>query len=190
MTSERLIQVLSAMHPLSDAFKDALQQEMVRLILPKDHFLLEAPKVSGHACFIEKGFAVAYTFIRGKKQIDRFYGPGQVVISFKSFFEQVPSREFIRLTAQSDVLHLTHSAAIAISYRFIEANILYRMIMTQHFDQCTERLHDMLHLDAAERYQKLHNSFPGIEQAVPQEYIASYLGIAPQSLSRLKKKRR
>ncbi|HYG19636.1 MAG TPA: Crp/Fnr family transcriptional regulator [Ohtaekwangia sp.] len=190
MTSEQLIEVLSSMHPLSEAFKDALQKETARIILPKDYYLLEAPKISGHTYFIEKGFAVAYSFVRGEKQIDRFYGPGQIVVSPKSFFEQHPSREFIQLTTQSEVLYLTHSAAIAIAYRFIEANVIYRTIMNEHYEQCMDRLHDMQHLDAAQRYKKLHDNFPGIEQAVPQEYIASYLGIAPQSLSRLKKKDR
>lgn len=188
MNLERLFQVLSAMHPLSEDFKQALQKEIVHLSLPKDFFLLEAPKVSDHAYFIDQGFALSYTFIRGKKQIERFYASGHIVVSLKSFFEQVPSMEFIQLMEHSDVLHISHSSLLKIFDHFNEANVICRMVMNQYYEQCRERVNDMQHLNAPERYKKLHKSLPRIEQVVPQEYLASYLGIAPQSLSRLKKR--
>lgn len=188
MNLERLFQVLSSMQPLSEDFKVTLEKEIVRLSLPKDYFLLEAPKVSEHAYFIEEGFAVSYTFIRGKKQIERFFASGQVIISPKSFFEQAPSDEFIQLMEQSEVLHIRQTSVIQLLQVFPEANAIYRIIMNQYLEQFRERMHDMQHLNALERFEKLHKSFPRIEQVVPQEYLASYLGIVPQSLSRLKNK--
>jgi CRP-like cAMP-binding protein len=189
MNLERLFEVLSAMQPLSDSFKVALEKEMVHLSLPKDYFLLEAPKVSEHAYFIAEGFAMSYTFIKGKKQIERFFASGQIIVSPKSFFEQTATDEFIQLMEQSDVLHIHYSAVLQLLQNFPEANAIYRMVMNQYLEQFRERVHDMQHLSALERFKKLRKHFPGIEQVVPQEYLASYLGIAPQSLSRLKRTR-
>jgi hypothetical protein len=62
--------------------------------------------------------------------------------------------------------------------------------MNQYYENSRERTHDMQHLNARERYQKLLANFPQIEQIIAQEFIASYLGIAPQSLSRLKRQMR
>jgi CRP-like cAMP-binding protein len=188
MNLEKLFEVLSGMHPLSESFKVALEKEMVRLSLPKDYFLLEAPKVSDHAYFIEEGFALSYTFVRGKKQIEQFFPSGQIVVSPKSFFEKQPSDEFIQLMEQSEVLHIHYTSVIELIRTFPEADTIYRMVMNQYLTQFRERMHDMQHLNALERFRKLRRNFHRIEQVVPQEYLASYLGIAPQSLSRLKKK--
>lgn len=188
MNLERLFQVLSAMHPLSEEFKEALQNELVHLSLPKDYLLLQAPKISEHAFFIEQGFALSYTYHGGKKQVERFFQAGQIVCSVKSFFEQVPSQEFIQLMEQSEVLHISHPSVLRMLDQFDEANVIYRKVMNQYYEQCNDHVHDLQHLSARERYEKLHQSIPRIEQVLPQEYLASYLGIAPQSLSRLKKK--
>lgn len=188
MNLERLFEVLSRMQPLSESFKVALEKEMVRLSLPKDYFLLEAPKVSDHAYFIEEGFALSYTFVRGKKQIEQFFSSGQIVVSPRSFFERLPSDEFIQLMEQSEVLHIRHDSAVQLLQSFPEANAIYRIVMNQYLGQFKIRMHDMQHLNALERFRKLRENFPRIEQVIPQEYLASYLGIAPQSLSRLKKK--
>jgi CRP-like cAMP-binding protein len=187
MNLEKLFQALSAMHPLSDSFKVDLEKEMVRLSLPKDYFLLEAPKISEHAYFIEEGFALSYTFVRGKKQIEQFFASGQIVVSPKSFFDRQPSDEFIQLMEQSEVLHIHYNSAIELIRKFPEAHAIYRTVMNQYLTQLRERVHDMQHLTAQERYEKLHKAFPKLEQTLSQEYLASYLGIAPQSLSRLKR---
>lgn len=187
MNLEKLYRALSAMHPLSDSFKVDLEKEMVRLSLPKDYFLLEAPRVSEHAYFIEEGFALSYTFVGGKKQIEHFFSAGQIVVSPRSFFERVPSEEFIQLMEQSNVLHIHRRAVYQLLQVHPEADAIYRIVMNQYLEQFRERMHDMQHLNALQRFKKLRKTYPRIEQTVPQEYLASYLGIAPQSLSRLKK---
>jgi CRP-like cAMP-binding protein len=187
MNLEKLYQALSAMHPLSESFKVDLAKEMVRLSLPKDYFLLEAPNVSEHAYFIEEGFALSYTFVRGKKQIEHFFSGGQIIVSPKSFFERAPAQEFIQLMEQSEVLYIHRQAVYQLLHVHPEADAIYRIVMNQYLEQFRERMHDMQHLNALQRFKKLRRSYPRIEQTVPQEYLASYLGIAPQSLSRLKK---
>lgn len=189
MNPDRLFQVLDAMHPLSQGLKDVLRSELTSLSLPKDYFLLEAPKIAEYAFFLESGFAISYTFARGRRQIEKFFGAGQIVISPTSLFERTPSHEFIQLMESGDVLHISYDALMRILNTFPDANIIYRLVMNQYYEQLRERFHDLLTLKAPARYDKLHNEFPRIEQLVPQEYLASYLGITPQSLSRIKKKR-
>jgi len=187
---ERLFALLSGIHPLSDEFKAAIEEELTLLSLPKNHMLLEAPRIAEHAFFLDSGFAMSYIYMKGQKQIENFWASGQIVISAKSFFEQVPCREFIKLMVQSEVLCVSYHGVLRLFKAFPEAHFIYATIMNQYYENSRERTHDMQHLNARDRYQKLLTHFPQIEQIIAQEYIASYLGIAPQSLSRLKRQMR
>lgn len=64
------------------------------------------------------------------------------------------------------------------------------MIMNRHYAKCRARISDIQRLSALARLEILLNIYPDIEQIIPQESIASYLNITPQSLSRLKKRKR
>lgn len=187
MNLSRLFEVLSALHPLSDSFKRALENETTTLSLPKNYLLLEAPAVAPYAYFLNNGFAMSYTFVKGEKKVTGFWEPSQIVVSLKSFFEQTPSTEFIQLMVQSDVLFISRPSLLMLLDTFPEGNYLSRKIMHIYYEHCKSRLYDIQWLTATERYLKLHHNFPGIEQVISQEDIASYLGIAPQSLSRIKK---
>jgi len=188
MNLEKLFQLLSVMHPLSDPFKQALEKHLTYLSLPKGHFLLEAPKVSEYAYFLERGFAMSYTFVNGKKRIGHFWKEGQVILSSRSFFERTTSHEFIQLMQQSDVFCISYESVLKLFAEHVEANFLYRTIMTQYYELVREQLHDLQLLNGVQRYTKLIQTFPRIEQIIPSEYVASYLGMVPQSLSRVKRK--
>jgi CRP-like cAMP-binding protein len=187
MHSERLFRVLSAIHPLSENFRVALEEEIVRLSLPPRHSLLEAGAIADRAYFLETGYAMSYALLEGERQVEHFWSPGQFVIPVTSFFEQVPSTEFIKLLEQSDVLVIGHTCVLKLFDLFAEANHIQRVIMSRYYEHSRERIRNLQHLNGAMRYKKLRVAFPRIEQLVSQEDIASYLGIAPQSLSRIKK---
>lgn len=189
MSFDKLFQVLSAIHPVSPKYKSAVEKEITPLSLPRNHVLLEAPKISDHVYFLDSGFAMSFTYIDGIKCIDHFWRAGQIVMSARSFFERTPSVEFIQLMEKSEVLCLSHASVMRLFEEFPEANFIYRVVMNQYYEQCKEKFRDMHHLTAEQRHQKLLHQFPGVEQIIPQEYIASYLGITPQSLSRIKRKR-
>lgn len=189
MPLDHLIRVLSAIHPVSHEFRAALEKDVVLLSFPKDHKLLEAPQISNQAYFLHRGFALTYSYERGRKQVEHFWGSGQIVVSMRSFFEQVPAAEFIQLAVPSEVFCISHQCVMGLLERFPEANHLCRVILSRYYEDSRARVHDLQIMPTAKRFQKLLQDFPEIEQHVPQEWIASYLGIAPQSLSRLKRTR-
>lgn len=190
MKTQQLFDLLSAIHPLSDELKSSMRRELTSLSLPKGYLLLEAPRVADMAYFLVEGFAMSYTYIKGKRQVECFWGQGQIVVSTKSFFEQTPSKEFIILTVQSDVLCMSYDSVTRLFSDFPETSYISRVIVNQYFESCRERLHDHQYASTEERFDKLVATFPTIEQVVTQEHIASYLGITPQSMSRLKRRKR
>ncbi len=187
---QRRSSVLSSIQYVSDDLRKALGEALTPLSLPRNYMLLDATKVAECAYFLTQGFAIAYTFVKGRKHVEWFWGPGQILMSARSFFEQRPSQEFIQLRADSDLYCITHAEVQQLFDKYPEAHSVYRVIMNHYYELSRERTRDMQNLTALERYEKLIRTLPGIEQYVSQGEIASYLGIEPQSFSRMKRRNR
>lgn len=186
MQTERLFRVLSQTRPLSMECKEALQRELKFVIYPRGHYLVQAHTAAHHAYFLERGFAVSFRYQGNKRVVMDIWEPGQIILSPKSFFEQLPTEEIIQLTTDGELLSISYASAIRLIDHFPVANFLARDITADYYARSEQRILDLHTLDAWERYRKLLNACPGIEMNVAQELIASYLNITPQSLSRLK----
>jgi len=173
METEKLFSVLSALHPISFDFRFAVERVLTPLSLPPYHMLQEATRVTECAYFLDEGFAMTYTFTKGEKQVERFWHAGQIMLSPRSFFEQIPSPEFIQLRTRSELLCITHNNLLHLSQRFPEARFIYGVMMSQYHEYSRERMRDLYYLSAVDRYEKLIRHFPDVEQHVAQKYIAS-----------------
>jgi CRP-like cAMP-binding protein len=187
LNHDRLLQVLTAAHPLTEAFEDALVQELVPLSLPAHYILLEAPRTASHLYFLNKGFAMGYRYREGRKEVEEFWVPGQFIVSVRSFFEQRGAEEFIQVITPSELWCIGYERFIELLHAFPEGNSLQRILMSECYEHYRERLRETVRLSGGDRYRKLVQEYPAIEQLVSQEQIASYLGITPQSLSRIKR---
>lgn len=190
MIAEGLLHLLSSVRPLSSAFKEALENEMIDLSLPKGHYLLEEKSICNHLFYLHSGFAVSFSYTETAKQIEWLWKPGEVVFSAISFFRQVPSDEFIQLIDDSQVSRISHTSLIGLGRDFPEALGACFSLFAGWAEQAEGRLHDLQHLGAPTRFEKMVGTYPRVEQLLSQENIASYLNIAPQSLSRLKRRQR
>ncbi len=186
MRSEALVRLLESVHPLSQPFKVALEENLQFVTCPKNHFLVQMSSQANPAYFLESGFAVAYSLFEGKRVVTAFFQPGEMVLSPGSCFAPSGSDEVIQLTMVSDVLSISNASVTRLSDEFPEANLLARAITAQFHSRSIERLVDLHTLNAWERYQKLLKTYPHIELNASQDLIASYLNITPQSLSRLR----
>jgi CRP/FNR family transcriptional regulator, anaerobic regulatory protein len=187
---EGMYKVLSDFIPLSEDFKKDLEQGLIPLSLPKNHFLLGPPKTAEHIFFLVKGFVMGYSFDDGQKRVDSFWGPGDIILSQAGCFEKISHGEFIQLMETSEVLCLPHKALAGLFETHKEARALYRIVLGGYYINSRERFVDLQRLTLRQRHEKLLARYPHIEQKLPQEHIASYLSITPQSLSRLKRQQR
>lgn len=188
MDTQQFFEMLETFHPLSDGFKQFLSDQLISLSLPAQHVLLDIPKVASHVYFLQEGFAMSYTLDATGKTTENFWQPGQLVGAFESFFEQKASLEVIQLVQSSKLLGLGYETIVQSFARFPEAQELYRKILNRHYTQLQGRLRNMKTLSPAAQYIRLLQIFPGLELIVSQRAIATYLGIAPQSLARIKRR--
>lgn len=187
MDFSALLSFLSSIHPLSEKFIKSLEKELAPIWLPRNHVLIQAPQVAEFVYFINSGFAMAYSYQNKKKIVEGFWRKGQVMTAAGSFYEQTPSVETIQLMQDSELFCLSHASLHRLFRKHTESHYLYHKILNRHFAQCRARIRDIQRLSAMERLEILGKLYPDIEQIVSQESIASYLGITPQSLSRLKR---
>lgn len=190
METDRLFELLARIQPLTANFKKALAKELRFVTYPKGHYLLQSLSIATHAYYLEKGFAVAYHYYDNKKIVTSFWQSGEIIVSPKSFFEQSRSNENIQLTIDSELHSISYQSVTKLFETLHITNILSQLILSRCHAKSEGRNIDLYNLDAWKRYLKLLKQYPGIEQHVSQDFIASYLHVTPQSLSRLKQKRR
>ena len=155
--------------------------------LKKGDHILEAGRICRQIAFIEKGLVVYYNLNEGKEIICDFAKEEDWITQYESFINQSPSPLSIRAIEPS-VLQVISFEKLRQLYAEIPAfELLTRKIIEGYFISSMKRNNNLQALKAEERYSRFAKENPDLIQRVPQYYIASYLGIAPQSLSRIRK---
>jgi len=188
MNTERLFRLLAAVCAPGAPFRTALQQSLTSLDLPGGHVLQETGASVARAYFLNDGLAMAYTRDAPGKKVSWLWQAGEFVVAQGGFLTGTPAEETIELCRASSLLCLDHGAFHRLLADFPEARDTCCYLLGQCHRRAREHAHDLLWLAAGERLEKLRRHIPGLEQHVAQEHIASYLGIAPQSLSRIKRR--
>ncbi len=112
-----------------------------------------------------------------------------IIISVNSFFNRTPGYEWIQTIEESTVHYIHHDELQKIYKEFIEFNIVGRILTETYYTLSEERLYAMRSHTAQERLLFLVDKHPEIIKRAPVSYIASYLGVSLETLSRLRGKK-
>jgi CRP-like cAMP-binding protein len=187
MNAESLIQMLNFISPLSAALDRRFRELIKEEVYPKRTLLLKEGEISRKIYFINKGFARAYYVTRhGRECTPWFMGQGELMISVYSFYTQKPAAENIELLEDSELLSMTWNQLQSIYAEFPEYNYTGRLVTEKYYMLAEERTILLRTLSARERYEKLLEIHPGITQKASLGQVASYLGISPETLSRVR----
>lgn len=190
MNIQSLLARLRLIHPVSEDFIHALDSYVTFVTLPRNHLLIEMPRVADHLFFMVEGFAHSFVYHEEEKHVENFWHAGQFIYDSRSFFEGVPSREFVQVSTASQLICLSREHAQNLFTKFPESEVLVRLLLCHQEDGLRTRVRMFRRCNLEERFHALLIEHPFIEQQVSQDVIASYLGVAPQSLARLKRRRR
>lgn len=187
MNAELLLQTLNFISPLSAALDKRFRETLVQENLPKRHHLLREGQIANKIYFINHGFARAYHLTRqGRECTSWFMGQGDLMISVYSFYTQRPAAENIELLEDSELLSMKWNQLQAIYAEFPEYNFTGRLVTEKYYMLSEERTILLRTSTARERYEKLLEMHPGITQRASLGQLASYLGITPETLSRVR----
>ena len=185
----KLLMLLNSIYPLSQGIIDHLDQTVKTKTLCKKQYLLKAGHVSRQICFIEKGLLRCFYDQAEMEVSSWFMKEGDVIISVESFFKQKPSYESIQALDETVVHFIEYNELQFIYKNFLEFNYVARVLTENYYTLSEQRLYSLRMQRSQERYEHLLQNFPELILRVPSKYIASYLGISEETLSRIKAKK-
>ncbi|OBW42658.1 MULTISPECIES: Crp/Fnr family transcriptional regulator [Chryseobacterium] len=164
----------------------SIQYEMKKV--GKHEMLLQEGQVCRNTFFVEKGLLRMYSIDKnGKEHVIQFAPENWLIGDRSSLYFNEKSRYYIEAVEDSEVLFLQPDFFSKLLEEFpntIEKNDL---IIQKHVKSLQDRINSLLGETAEERYLKFIKMYPDLLLRVPQWMIASYLGITPESLSRVRK---
>ena len=154
----------------------------------KKQFLLQEGEICRTESFVISGCTRMYEVdSKGQEHVLQFGPPGWWVGNLYSFLSDTPSEYLIDCLEDSEVLQITRENMEMMFDKSARIERFFRIIIQNAFIASQKRVLTSLSKPAAERYLDFIKKYPQIEQRVADHQIASYLGITPQSLSRIRK---
>jgi CRP-like cAMP-binding protein len=173
---------------LSAESQQSLSSAMQKVELTKGSLLTQESKTCQHMYFLEKGCVRAFYNFDGKEITYWFAFENSFVTSFFSFITQQPGMENIQLLEDSTLWSVSHSNLQQLYSKHPEMERVGRILLERYYVMLEERFVRNHFKEARERYENLLTTNPDWLQRVPLGYIASYLGITQETLSRIRGK--
>ena len=159
------------------------------LSIPTKTILLEEGKVAEKLYLIRKGCLRLFFYNEGKDITFQFFFEGDFVASFDSLYKRTPSLFYLESIEPTELTAIRREDF----YNQINNNLslrqLYEKKLIDRFHAYQQLFLSRIKNTPQQRYEELLKEYPNIIQRVPQHYIASYLGITPVSLSRIRNRR-
>ena len=158
--------------------------------IPKKTRLLQAGEVCKFEAFILKGCIKTF-FINqeGHEVILTFATENWWISDLASFNDQKPSKMYIETLEECELLQIDPQKKLELLERFPILEKMFRLMVQRHLSASQERLFSTIAKTADERYDDFLQRFPALPMRIPQHLIAAYLGISPEFLSRLRKRK-
>lgn len=154
----------------------------------KGQFLLNENDYCRHAFFVEKGLLRLFSVDeKGKEHVISFAPESWFVTDRESSYFNKPSKYFIQALEDSRVVMIDNDFVQLLSEKFPQFTEFNNRLLHNHIRHLQNRINLLLSATAEERYLQFIAMYPDILLRVPQTMVASYLGITPESLSRVRR---
>jgi CRP-like cAMP-binding protein len=156
--------------------------------LPADQFLQRGGEVATHAAFVATGCLRSYVIDgKGKEHIVQFAPEDWWLADNNSLMAGTPSQYFYQAVEHSTLLLIDPPSHQRIIEHVPSYAASFRTGLQRHAAAKDQRIVSSLSASADERYQEFLRTYPSIALRVPQWMLASYLGVSPETLSRIRK---
>lgn len=180
--------LLSKNIPLTDENWNIFAEKNVRKEYKKKDLILKEGEVDHYLTIVEEGAARLFFVKQNKELTTRFVFKYQYLTSYDSFLQRSPSR--CNVEALTDmVIWQVHYDDLQEIYRTSPVgNLIGRLTIENIYLAKLNKEFSYLSESAEERYLKLMKDQADLFQQIPLKYIASYMGITPQALSRIRRR--
>ncbi|APZ47321.1 Crp/Fnr family transcriptional regulator [Polaribacter reichenbachii] len=184
---ENLINYIQSKITLTQNEINLIKKYFVSDQIPAQTNLLEAGKVERYIYFLDTGIVKGYQNIDGKIVVQHLVGEQDFFTSLDSFMTETPSVDYYETITDCNLIKIAKPDFDILQKETKFWAIFVKEVTNQHLACKLERVKDFQILTAKERYLKFINQYPKLALNVSIDNIASFLGIEPQSLSRIRK---
>ena len=157
--------------------------------LRKKQYLLQEGDVCGFIAFVEKGALRAYSLDeKGTEHIIQFALEGWLISDLYSFLTAEPATYHIDALEDCELVLISKNANEELLKKLPKYETWMRLQITGAYIAMQKRLTSILSQSLEDRYKSFTAIYPNIIQRVPQHMVASYMGLTPETLSRVRSK--
>lgn len=184
---KKIINLMSSIVNIDDYDADIIIKNFEPISYSKRKILVKENSVARYMYFINSGYLRTYYVKDGIEITNHINCPFGFITTFGSYLTETPSYEYLECITDADLLMISKEKLEALfqhSQKWAEAG---RIINEQVVLYNEQRTRDLVSKTAEERYVQLMEQHPDYIQNVPLQYIASFIGVKPESLSRIRK---
>ncbi len=179
---------ISPLANFTDEEYQRFRNQFTKINLAKGEYWFRSGKVCNQLAFIESGIMRQYYVMDDGNEVTcHFALNGEFITSYQSFRQHIVSNENIEAITDCDLLIIDQANFSNLMSEFPQLKMLWDFSIQKFILQMEDRIAMLQSLSAEKRYLYLFNHHPEFLLYIPLQYIASYLGITPQHLSRLRK---
>lgn len=183
-----LIKQIELYVSLTDYEKENFQRLVEKKCFNKNEIIFTAGKISNEIYFVSKGCVRLFYNVDGEEKTAFFYTEGQFICAGESYTYNVQAKENYQSIEKSEIYILKKAnieKLLTISSKF---ELIARIATENELIICQKIIASFITKSAEERYIELLKTNRILFQRVPQQYIASFLGVSPETLSRIKRR--
>ncbi|KXX67441.1 Crp/Fnr family transcriptional regulator [Flammeovirga sp. SJP92] len=185
---EKLKNILTDLIQITEDEWEILKEKLIFQHYKAKSVVSSEGKIEDAVYFIDQGLIRSYYLQDGKEINTYFACDGQFISSYSSFISQTPALENLEAIEESTVYAISFETMAELYQKASKFEKLGRIMAEKNYLCVIERTRKMQILTAKEKYLDFIQTYADkIVHRVPQHQIASYLGIAPESLSRVRK---
>jgi CRP-like cAMP-binding protein len=185
---DSLLQSIQHVIPLSASEKDIVISLFKEKTYKKGAFFLEEGNICKQVGFVAKGLLRYFINHDGEDKTYDFAQENGFVCNYESFIPRTPSTKNIQALEDCEILQISYDDLQVFYNSISQAERFGRIVIEQVFIQTLQDLSSFYTDTPALRYEKLLTKHPDLLQRMSQYHIASYVGVKPQSLSRIRKR--
>jgi CRP-like cAMP-binding protein len=185
---EKLIKEISLTSFVSPEDIANIQEHFIPFEVNRNTVVEEQNKIPEYLYFLNNGFMRLFYYDEsGEEQTTFLCSPSNFIASFSSLINQTKASENVECITDCKLLKIAQVDAKQLVDKSEMFRNFFLKMLEKSISSAALRANDLALLTAEQRYQKMMDQQPYFIQNIPLQYIASFLGIKPQSLSRIRK---
>ena len=185
---EKLLNHFTRFKPLSKEEVEAIDETMRFQQFGRGTILLKEAQISSDTYFVLEGIVRQYYLIDGVEKTSDFFSDEKWVVSLNHINPNNPSPYYLECCTDCSLLVGNSQKGEGLFKKFPNLETVSRKLMESVFTEQQEKIEAFTISTPTLRYQNLLKSRPDLFQRIPQYQIASYIGVTPESLSRIRKR--